>query len=63
MFNKVYEQKLKEENSFSVKPPQEAMFDFLDQGANSAFYTSLDLIPIEVLCEVSFTFIYCMNNK
>ena len=54
IFKQVYDQKLNEHDSFSLKPGHEAIYDFLDRGENSAFYTSTDLIPDDVVCRVKY---------
>lgn len=51
IYNKIYEQIMTEE-SFSKLTSYEAMHDFLKEGANVAFYTSLDLIPDDIFCKV-----------
>ena len=55
IFNKLYEQKMTEE-SFSKFSADEAIREFLDMGQTSAFYTSLDSIPDDVICKVSEVF-------
>ena len=40
------------ENSFSKLSADEAIREFLKMGQTSAFYTSLDSIPDDVICKV-----------
>ena len=40
------------EESFSKLSADEALREFLDMGQTTAFYTSLDSIPDDVICKV-----------
>ena len=44
------------EESFSKLSADEAIREFLDMGQTTAFYTSLDSIPDDVICKVSEVF-------